>query len=164
MEKWKFVEEYNNKYAVSNYGRIKSFQGISERILKQNKTKDGYAMVVFCINNKPKTFRVNRLVAKYFLINENNYPQVDHIDENRLNNHVDNLQWMSAKDNTTKSQGKAVNKLSLDGQFIETYISISDAANKIGANKSNIMKACRDINKVVYKHKWQYATKNKCSN
>ena len=164
MEQWKYIEGYNGKYAVSNYGRIKSFQGITERILKANKTRDGYAIVVMCINNKPKSYRVNRLVAKYFLENPNNYPQVDHIDENRLNNHVDNLQWMSARDNTTKSQGKPVNQLSLDGKIVASHISISHAARKIGANKSNIMKACRNINKVVYNYRWQYVTKNQCSN
>jgi hypothetical protein len=157
MEQWKYIEEYNNKYAVSNYGRVKSLKGITERILKLSKTQDGYVQVVMCINNKPKSYRVNRLVAKYFLDNPNNHPQVDHIDENRLNNHVDNLQWISAKDNTTKSQGKAVNQLSLNGDFIAKYISISDAARAIGANKSNIMKACKDSKRIVYRYKWQYA-------
>lgn len=164
MEQWKYVDGYNNKYAVSNYGRVKSFQGITERILKTNQTQDGYEIVVMCINNKPKSYRVNRLVAKYFLENPNNYPQVDHIDENRLNNHVDNLQWMSARDNTTKSQGKPVNQLSLDGKLIATHISISQAAKHINANKANIHKVLIKKAKSAYNYKWEYVTKNQCSN
>jgi hypothetical protein len=164
MEQWKYVEEYNNKYAVSNYGRVKSFQGRTERILKINQTHDGYEIVVMCINNKPKSYRVNRLVAKYFLENPNNYPQVDHIDENRLNNHVENLQWMSARDNTTKSQGKPVNQLSLKGEFIATHISISHAAKHINADKGNIHKVLINKAKSAYKYKWEYVTTNQCSN
>ena len=164
MEKWKYINEYDNKYAVSNYGRVKSFQGVNERILKQNKTHDGYAIVVMCIKNVAKSYRVNRLVAKYFIENPYNYPQVDHIDENKLNNHVDNLQWISCRDNTTKTQGKKVNQLSLDGELIKTYISISEAARSIGANKANIQKACVNERFVVYNYKWQYAAKNQCTN
>lgn len=164
MEQWKYVEEYDNKYAVSNYGRVKSFQGIKERILKQNQTHDGYAIIVMCIKNKPKSFRVSRLVAKYFIENPNNYPQVDHIDENRLNNHVDNLQWLSARDNTTRSQGKEVNQISLDGKLIATHTSIAQAAKSINADKGNIHKVLMKKYRTAYNYKWEYATKNECTN
>jgi len=160
MEQWKYIEEYDNKYAVSNYGRVKSFQGRTERILKSNKTHDGYEIIVMCKNNKPKSYRVNRLVAQCFLNNPNNYPQVDHIDNNRLNNHVENLQWMSARDNTTKSQGKPVNQFTKDGEFIATHLSISHAAKHINASKSNIHKVLISKYKTAYGFKWEYATTN----
>ena len=163
MEKWKFINGYNEKYMISSYGRVKSLQGIKERILYQGKTHDGYCIVILSINNNPKSYRVSRLVATHFIENPYNYTQVDHIDENRANNHEDNLQWLSARDNTTKSQGKSVNQLSMDGKLIKTYISISEAARSIGANKANIQKACVNERLVVYNYKWQYATKNQCS-
>ena len=160
MEQWKYIKEYDNKYAVSSYGRVKSFKGITERILKPSKTHDGYEFVVMCKNNKTKPFRINRLVAIHFIQNPNNFPQVDHIDGNKVNNHVENLQWMSAKDNTTKSQGKAVNQLSLDGEFILAHVSISDAANFLQKDKANIHKALNKKYTTAYGFKWEYATTN----
>lgn len=88
---------YSGKYEVSSLGRVRSlnYRGTGEvKILKQNKNK-GYLSVALC----GKVFKVHRLVATVFVPNPNNLPQVNHLDENKHNNRVDNLEWVTAKDN-----------------------------------------------------------------
>lgn len=86
-------------YFVSNMGRVKSYKRYRASLLKPF-TKDGYFYVRL---GDGKDFRINRLVALAFIPNPNNLDTVDHIDNNRLNNKVTNLQWLSKQDNTTKA-------------------------------------------------------------
>ena len=101
MEKeiWKTIEE-NPNYMVSNLGRVKSLKRIDsnkhpikERVLKSCKVDGGYLAVVLCENGKRKTFLVHRLVAQAFIPNPNNLPQVNHKDEDKTNNTVENLEY-----------------------------------------------------------------------
>lgn len=80
-------------YYVSNLGRIKSVKKDRERILKLSHTKDGYVKCGICINGCSCRFRVNRLVAEAFIPNPENKPTVNHLDGNKDNNRVDNLEW-----------------------------------------------------------------------
>ena len=109
-EYWKPIVGYENLYEVSNLGRIRSFDRWVKskngsiricrgRILKPYTNKDGYLYVVLSKNNKHKTYKVHRLVAQAFLDNPNNLPQVNHKDENPLNNNVNNLEWCNSKYN-----------------------------------------------------------------
>ena len=101
IEKNGVVYDYSGIYEVSNLGRVRSVDRVDSRgrrlegrILKQNKNK-GYLSVALC----GKVFKVHRLVATVFVPNPNNLPQVNHLDENKHNNRVDNLEWVTAKDN-----------------------------------------------------------------
>lgn len=90
-EIWKNVVGYEGLYEISNLGRVKSNCN-GGRILKWNVSNNGYATVELFKNKKSKRVLVHRLVASAFIDNPNNLPQVNHIDENKLNNHVDNLE------------------------------------------------------------------------
>ena len=102
-EQWKDIAGYEGLYQVSNLGNIKSLNRISikegrdyrvkEKVLKTFLCSSGYPTVVLSVNGKKETLMVHRLVALHFIPNPNNYEQINHKDENRQNNNVDNLEW-----------------------------------------------------------------------
>lgn len=92
MEIWKEVQGFENRYLVSNNGKVYSL--LANRILKTCISNRGYELV--CLRNevgKRKQYTVHRIVANAFVPNPNDYPIVNHIDENKLNNNVNNLEW-----------------------------------------------------------------------
>jgi hypothetical protein len=113
IEKWKDVVGYEGLYSVSNLGRIKSLDKViyynrggnslsmkkSVRILKQNKTRDGYFGVCLFKDSKRKYVRVHRVVAETFIKNPKNKPYINHKDGNKLNNYVNNLEWVTGSEN-----------------------------------------------------------------
>ena len=102
-EIWKAVPGYEGLYEVSNFGNVKSLKFNKERILKQGLDGHGYLQIGLCINNKRKTFKTHKLVAMAFLNHiPNGFEQViNHIDNNQLNNHVDNLELVSTRYNSS---------------------------------------------------------------
>jgi len=105
-EEWKDIEGYEGFYQVSNLGRVKSLarvvmrsdgkpNPVNEKILKYGIIK-GYCAVVLCKDRKKKMYKVHRLVAIAFLSNPHNLPEVNHKDENKKNNCVDNLEWCTS--------------------------------------------------------------------
>lgn len=96
MGEWKILEE-NNKYAINNKGEIIN---ISTMKYKKTEIHNGYERVSFMQDGKRTRHRVHRLVAKYFIPNPLNKPQVNHIDGDRLNNNIKNLEWVTAQENT----------------------------------------------------------------
>lgn len=117
-EIWKDVKGYEGYYQVSNKGRVKSLNRISaqnhvmpEKILKQDVSVLGYCQVTFYKDGKKKREKVHRLAAFMFLTNENNYPQINHKDENPSNNNVDNLEWCTqAYNNLYNDRHKRIGK------------------------------------------------------
>lgn len=108
QEIWKDIDEYIGYYQVSNLGRVKSLDRITSKgrfrkgqILKQTISTSGYCVVELCKNGSGKQYRVNILVAKTFITNDDpiNKTQVGHKDETKTNNRVDNLEWVTPKDN-----------------------------------------------------------------
>ena len=111
MEEWKDIKETGGQYQVSSHGRVKRLWrntrggGIihKEKILTLAKISNGYLQVSFYENKKSKAKYVHRLVASAFLPNPNNYPQINHIDCNKQNNNVNNLEWCDAKHNVEEA-------------------------------------------------------------
>lgn len=102
QEIWKPVDGFEDLYEVSNLGRVKSLNYHltgKERIIKPFKNKKGYLRVNLFRNGKQKKFLVHRLVATAFIPNPNNLPQVNHRDEVKTNNFVENLEFCDAKYN-----------------------------------------------------------------
>ncbi|ALO80891.1 NUMOD4 domain-containing protein [Enterococcus faecalis] len=95
MEKWKDIVEYEGLYQVSNLGNVYSFK--TNKYLKPS--GDKYLHVILSKNNRTKTVRIHRLVAEAFIPNQDNKPQVNHIDGDRYNNNVKNLEWLTCKEN-----------------------------------------------------------------
>ena len=162
MEIWKDIKDYEGLYQVSNIGRVKSLYNgrhnlYREKILKPGK-KNSYYFVVLSKNNTRTQFLVHRLVAEAFIPNTDNLPQVNHKDENKLNNSVDNLEWCTAKYNinygtaverTKKAMinhpllSKSVLQYTKDGQLIKEYKSIIEAERQTGINNAQISACCK---------------------
>lgn len=103
-EKFKKIKELENKFLISNYGTVINLNGIEmkQTIMKNKKKKsNGYKIIKFSINGESKTFRIHRLVALYFIKNDDREKiHVNHIDGNSLNNHYTNLEWCTPKENS----------------------------------------------------------------
>ncbi len=111
IEQWVDLENYEGKYMISDFGRIKIPERISrrkdlkdqhvipEKILKPKTTKCGYKSITLYINSTPKSYLLHRLIAKQFIVNVNNLPQINHKDGDKTNNHISNLEWVTASIN-----------------------------------------------------------------
>ena len=112
-EVWKDIQDYEGFYQVSNLGRIKSLGNSKtrkEKILKPIYHKQ-YYQITLSKNNIRIQYRVHRLVAEAFIPNPDNLPQVNHKDEDKTNNYVDNLEWCDALyNNNYKDKGKRISK------------------------------------------------------
>ncbi len=97
-EIWRDIKNYDGKYQVSNFARVKSFHKGDVRILKPETVK-GYLRIGLYKNGRTKNYFVHALVAQAFIPNPANKPFVNHIDGNKLNNNVSNLEWVTASEN-----------------------------------------------------------------
>ena len=111
-EEWVPVPDYEN-YHVSNFGRTKSFYNDQVKILKPALNRQ-YLFVYLYKDGKGQNFRVHRLVAQLFVPNPSNKPQVNHIDGNKLNNHVSNLEWVTNSENMRHAVDTGLQKVGED--------------------------------------------------
>lgn len=125
----------------------------------------GYYTVGFSKDGERSRFYVHRLVAECFVPNPQNLPEVNHIDENKLNNHVDNLEWCSREYNCsygTRSKkigekcGKSVEMLDLKtGEVLQTFSSMAEASRQTGINRNGISMVCNGHRKMAGGYGWQ---------
>lgn len=182
-EEWKYINGFNDRYMVSNIGRVKTkeftytlhgkIQVKPEHILKTVIRKDGYCKVNLGGYKNQKTLNLHRLVAITFIPNPQKLPCINHKDENPTNNMADNLEWCSYKYNnnygTFKEKhsvafknypkfSKPVVQMTMDGQAIQEFPSIAEAARSLGKNYVNIAEYLREPNKRnhAYGYKWRY--------
>lgn len=174
-EIWKDIEGYEELYQVSNLGNVYSFY--SNKKLAFGIDTSGYRVVNLFKNGKQKTRTVHRLVAKAFISNPNNFPIINHKDENKQNNNVNNLEWCTCKYNINyssrdghaisermKNNNNAIKKKVKCITTGEIFISLAEAARKYNIDKSSIAKVCKGKMKYRGKHpitkeelKWKYA-------
>lgn len=107
MEIWRNIKNYEELYEVSNQGNVRSKDRMDASghkrkgiLRKQNKDKDGYYTIVLCKDGKVKSYKVHRLVAEAFIENPYNKPEIDHINTDREDNRVENLKWVTSKENS----------------------------------------------------------------
>ena len=165
-EIYKDIQGYEGKYQVSNLGNVKSLHYNNtnkEKVLKTVLHKDGYLFVSLGYG---KTRAIHRLVAETFLPNPDNMPVVNHKDENKQNNSVDNLEWCSYEYNSNygtnaeriaKNESKPINQYDLQGNFIKSWNSGTEIKRTLGYSNGNICNCCRGKQKTAYGYKWQYA-------
>ena len=129
----KFINGFED-YLITDEGIVISLKNNKRRVLKTYYTKNGYEMVKLCMNNKTYPKQIHRLVAEAFIPNPNNFEDVDHKDDNRKNNKLENLQWMSHVDNIHKSYNTMSQyrnfkncNLMFNNKFIKSFRSINEA-------------------------------------
>lgn len=155
-EKWKDICGYEGLYQVSNTGKVKSLNNRSNhksaKLLIQSVNKGGYERVYLYKNRKRKCYLVHRLVADAFIPNILNKKEVNHIDCNKLNNNVTNLEWCTRHENHIH---KCLNGLNKTQQAIEVnekpiilvnngtrYRSMMDACRKLNLSVANVSRVC----------------------
>ena len=150
-----------NNYKITSEGRI--WSNLTKRFLK-DKITNGYKSITFRFkeynNYKTKTFAIHRLVALVFIKNPKKYPYVNHINENKLDNRIENLEWITQKENVLKSSKntshpRRVLLLGDDGINI-LYESLTEASKDVKLSRSAISKACLGLNKTAGGYKWKY--------
>jgi hypothetical protein len=154
-EIWKDIPEYEGLYQVNQWGDIYSL--ISNKRLKYSVSNDGYKQYNLRKNKKPHIMLAHRAVALAFIPNPNNYPIVNHKDENPLNCYVDNLEWCTVKYNNIysdngKRSGKKTSKsiycYNLDGTLFKKFDSIRQASRFFNVNSGNICNSAKWLEKI----------------
>lgn len=164
-EVWKDIPGYEGLYQASNLGKIRSLYNYRKYNVLTPRIKRGYYQIGLRKNGVRKWHQVHRLVANTFISNENNLPQVNHKDENRLNNCVDNLEWCTASYNNcygnriekVKSKtSKPICQYDLKGNFIKEYPSISCVERELKINKSSVSLCANGIYRKANGFIWKF--------
>ena len=128
----KDIKNFEGLYAITSCGKVWSYK--NNKFLTPIKCQNGYLQVSLCKDGEPKVFLIHRLVAEAYILNVNNFETVDHIDGNRENNCIGNLQWMTNEDNVRKAQNKKVRCVELN----KIFESRTAAAKELGLRQSHI--------------------------
>jgi hypothetical protein len=145
MEIWKEIEGYEGLYKISNYGRVKNIK--TGRILKSHLNPDGYPIIGLFKDGKQQNIFMHRLVAIAFVENPNNFPFVNHKDENKRNYNIDNLEFCTCKYNLNygNAQERKVEKSLVpvvqktkSGEVIKIHKSMNQAERDTGVPHNNI--------------------------
>ena len=175
-EIWKDVVGYEGLYQVSNLGNVRSLNyrghGITKNLVPKCNNA-GRLWVELRKNGSGKCLLVHRLVAMAFIPNPNDYPQINHIDENPKNNRVENLEWCTALYNVrcyndrhpdklcaprgSNKNTRPVNQISITGQVVKTWSTSREVMRELGWSDWSISECCRGNRKSAYGFTWRYA-------
>ena len=160
QEQWKAIKGFE-EYQISTDGRVKARSG---KILAPNDNGFGYLHVHLMKDGKPHAKKIHRLVAEAFIDNPEQKPQVNHIDGNKANNSLDNLEWTTCSENMKHAcanglhikRAKAVVQINIiTKSVINTYKHANDAERATGINHTQILNACKK-NKTTGGYLWEY--------
>jgi hypothetical protein len=137
MEMFKVIKEYP-LYSVSTQGRV--VKNSSHKVMTPSKKPNGYMQInLFTCDGRRKKEYVHRLVALTFIPNNEKLPEVNHIDGKRDNNVLENLEWVSRRENIDKSQiFRQIRVLRKNGEFVGEFQSIQDACSALRLTDSNV--------------------------
>lgn len=174
MEEWRKIKGFE-EYEVSNLGNVRTLKKGNPKMLRlQN---DGLGYYYVCLyKEKHFKFKVHRLVAKAFIENPENKPQVNHIDGDKQNNNISNLEWCTISENRlhalnclkikngmTGRKGKLHNRsipvMQIDintNQIINKYFGAAEAYRETGINNSLILRVCKHKRKTAGGYKWEF--------
>lgn len=171
VEEWKDIKGYEGIYKISNLGKVVRIKGSQEHPMKiWNNGR--YMEIRLSKGGKSTHFTLHRLLAVHFIPNPNNLPFVNHIDEDKSNNKVENLEWCTNRYNcnygtynfrlSERLKGrkafwltKAVIQCSMNGEFIREFESIRDAAKAVKSSPANISMCCKGIYSSCKGFKWK---------
>lgn len=185
-EIWRDIPNYENSYQVSNLGKVRSktrkiknngtYGGLCtyrSKMLKQHIDRSGYYFVSLRLNGTEKPIRVHKIVASVFLENKNNYKEINHIDGNKLNNKVNNLEFCTHQHNMqeawrlnliSKSRkfgkehfaSKPILQYDLNGKFLKEWECIRQIERELKIWNQNISKCCKGKYKTCGGYIWRY--------
>lgn len=180
-EEWKDIQGYEGIYQISNHGRVRSVDrigyqkhwqgGISRylhkgKILIQTIRPGGYMCINLKKNGHVKTYNIHRLVALHFLPKIEGKDVVNHIDSDKSNNHVSNLEWCTQSENIqyaydqgrkTPPHEKRIAQYDMDGNLIRVWKSQAEVQRTLGIFQGNIYKVCSGKRNQAGGYKWKYA-------
>lgn len=183
-EIWKPIKGYEGLYEISNLGRVKSLSRVTPhngrvyptKILKPHINTKKYLDVELSQNGLKQRYRIHRLVAETFIPNPNNKPQVNHIDCDKSNNRVDNLEWCDNSENQRHAfahglnhrgkfgdspKAKSVLQYTLDGILMREWDSIVRVKKECGYSDGYISQCCKGKYKHAYGYVWKYKEDDK---
>lgn len=172
MEIWKNIDGYNGLYQISNLGRVKSLgngnsNNSKERILKPGITRGDYLQVNLSKDGKRKHYYIHRLVASAFIDNPDNLLEVNHINEDKADNRVNNLEWCDRAYNCNYGsrieriatiRKKPIYSVNKTTNEITYYQSATDAERLTNINNAHIWSCCNGKRKSAGGYKWYYAS------
>lgn len=156
-EEWKPIEGFNGLYEISNKGMVRNAS--NQKIKKQHVDNVGYYAVSLSKNNRIYLHRVHRLIAIAFIPNPLNLPCINHKDENKLNNSIENLEWCTkAYNNTyggrvgriTNKKKKIVLQIKESGEIIKEWDSVKQAATVLNLSEISISRYARGVIQGMY--------------
>lgn len=182
-EIWKQIDGFEGRYYVSNLGRVKVKGGTrrknpsrvystQDKVLKFNRNNSGYLTVGLGrrMDGTRRTKTVHKLVALAFLPNPNGYTEINHIDENKDNNCVENLEWCTRKYNVhynndsmiikgAEKQRKYFGQYDLDGKLIRVWHGFKKLHRETEFDRTEVSRCCRGKKESYRGYTWKYLTK-----
>ena len=169
-EIWCTINGYEGQYQVSDQGRVRSLKFGKERIRKPIRNTQGYLQVDLWKNGDIKNWLVHRLVAQAFIPNPDNLPQVNHKDEDKENNSVQNLEWCDGKYNinygtriqrvsdkmTNGKLSKPVLQYTKSGKLVREWKSARDVERNLGYFHNYISNCCNGKCRFAYGYIWKF--------
>lgn len=169
MEEWKDIKGYEGLYQISSNGRVRSFHYNKWNIITSHITgKTNHLKIGLYKNKKRKRFYIHKLVAEAFIPNPNNYIEVNHKDENPLNNSVENLEWCTHNYNmnygtcqersrsTHLDRTPSILMYDTSGNLKASFNSVIEAEHLTGIPHSNIIACCKERLKTTKEHIFVY--------